>query len=98
VYHHIKSELFWGYEPVPTGDGRIAFVATAEKALLDMAYLMTRSGELGFARELRLQKLEIVDVDRLVRFAERFGSRKVERFARNVISLAAAEREEFEGE
>jgi predicted transcriptional regulator of viral defense system len=98
VYHHIKTELFWGYGSVPIGDGRIAFVATPEKALLDLAYLRTRSDELGFARELRLQKLEIVDADRLARFADRFGSRKVERFARNVISLAALEREEFGGE
>ncbi len=98
VYHHIRTDLFWGYESVPIGNGRIAFVATAEKALLDLAYLRTRSDQVGFARELRLQRLEIIDVDRLVRFAARFGSRKVERFARNVVSLAAAEREEFEGE
>lgn len=98
VYHHIKTALFWGYESVPIGDGRFAFVATPEKALLDMAYLRTRSDEIDFARELRLQRLDIIDADRLARFADRFGSRKIERFARNVVTLAASEREEFGGE
>jgi hypothetical protein len=97
VYHHIKMGLFWGYEAMPIGDGRISFVATPEKALLDMAYLRTRSDEPGFARELRLQRLEILDTARLARFADRFGSRKVERFARNVVSLAREEQEEFDG-
>ena len=98
VYQHIKPELFWGYEPVPVGEGRVAFAATPEKALLDMAYLRTHSHELGFARELRLQRLELIDTGRLVDFAVRFGSRKVERFARNVVALAQSEREEYRGE
>lgn len=98
VYQHIRSELFWGYESVTIGEGRVAFVATPEKALLDMAYLRTRSDELGFACELRLQRLETIDTERLVRFAARFGSRKVERFARNVIALSDSEREEYAGE
>ena len=98
VYQHIKRDLFWGYEAVSIGEERVAFVATPEKALLDMAYLRTRSGELGFARELRLQRLETLDPDLLARFADRIGSAKVQRFARNVISLAASEREEYEGQ
>lgn len=96
VYQHIRPDLFWGYEPWPIAEGRVAFAATPEKALLDMAYLRTRSDEPGFARELRLQRLDLVDADRLMGFAERFGSRKVERFARNVVGLAAREREEYE--
>ena len=95
VYHHIKMALFWGYESVPLGNDRFAFVATAEKALLDMAYLRTGSDELGFARELRLQRLGKVDMARLGECADRFASRKVERFARNVVAFAASEQEEF---
>jgi len=95
VYQHIRSQLFWGYESESIGEGRSAFVATPEKALLDMAYLRTRSGEVAFARELRLQRLETIDAERLLRFAERFGSKKVLRFAHNVIALRDAEREEY---
>jgi predicted transcriptional regulator of viral defense system len=97
VYQHIKPQLFWGYESELIGDGRDAFVATPEKALLDLAYLRTRSDETSFARELRLQRLETIDAQRLLRFAERFGSKKVLRFARNVNALRESEREEYRG-
>lgn len=95
VYQHIRPQLFWGYESEPIGEGRVAFVATPEKALLDMAYLRARSDEPAFARELRLQRLETIDTDRLLSFAERFGGKKVLRFAHNVIALRESEREEY---
>lgn len=96
VYQHIKPQLFWGYESESI-DGRHAFVATPEKALLDVAYLRTRSDEISFARELRLQRLQTIDAQRLLRFAERFGSKKVARFAHNVIALQESERKEYRG-
>ena len=99
VYHHIKTELFWGYESVPIGDGRIAFVATPEKALLDMAYLRTHSDQARASRaSCGCSGSRSSTLTGLRGSPTRFGSRKVERFARNVVSLAAAEREEFEGE
>jgi len=97
VYHHLKSTLFWGYEHVELPGGRSAFVATREKALLDLAYLRTGSDKLAFARELRLQHLDDIDESRLVEHAERFASPKVARFAANVVGLALIEREEFSG-
>src|SRR5660398_277312 len=47
-------------------------------------------------RELRLQHLDSVDFERLATMAQRFSSRKVERFAGNVASLARAEAEEYQ--
>jgi predicted transcriptional regulator of viral defense system len=96
AYQHVKEALFWGYGPTDIGDGRVAFVASAEKALLDMAYLRSSSGSPAFVRELRLQRFDSVDSERLSSFAKRFGSKKVERFARGVIALAREESEEFE--
>jgi predicted transcriptional regulator of viral defense system len=96
VYQHVKPDLFWGYETLVLGEGRRAFVATPEKALLDLCYLRSRSDEPAFARGLRLQRLDSIDLERLTSMARRFGSAKVERFARNVAALAAAEREEYE--
>jgi hypothetical protein len=58
--------------------------------------LRGRSGEPAFARDLRLQRLDSVDLERLATMAERFGSRKVERFAGHVASLARAEAEEYQ--
>ena len=97
VYQHIKADLFWGYRSVSVGEGRLAFVATPEKALLDLAYLRARSDDPAFVRELRLQHLGILDAALLRRFARRFGSAKVERFSRNVLIQAASEAKEFEG-
>jgi len=97
VYQHVKECLFWGYESADIGDGRVAFVATAEKALLDLAYLRSHAEQPGFARELRLQRLDSIDRERLLSLSKRFGSRKVERFARNVVALAREESEEYEG-
>jgi hypothetical protein len=95
VYQHLKVDLFWGYRTQAVGGGRTAFVATPEKALLDLGYLRSRSGEPAFVRELRLQRLDAIDLDLLAATAQRFGSRKVERFARNVAALARAEAEEY---
>ncbi|MBS3956257.1 MAG: hypothetical protein KGZ40_01795 [Clostridiales bacterium] len=95
VYHHVKESLFWGYEHVELSGGRFAFVATPEKALLDLAYLRTGSNNPAFARELRLQHLDEIDASRLMEHAERFASPKVARFAANVVGLAWIEREEF---
>ncbi len=97
VYQHIKTDLFWGYKSVSVGEGRMAFVATVEKALVDLAYLRARSDDPAFAQELRLQHLEILDGELLQGFAVRSGSSKVDRFVRNVLDLRAAEREEYEG-
>ena len=96
VYQHVKDGVFWGYEPADIGDGRIAFVALAEKALLDLAYLRSHADQRAFARELRLQRLDSINRERLLSFSKRFGSRKVEQFARNVIALAREESEEYE--
>jgi hypothetical protein len=96
VYQHVKEALFWGYGPTDIDGGRVAFVASPEKALLDMAYLRSYSDSPAFMRELRLQRLDSVDSERLSSFARRFGSKKVEHFARGVIALARQELEEFE--
>ncbi|MCX6027332.1 MAG: hypothetical protein NTY23_13935 [Chloroflexi bacterium] len=96
VYQHLKADLFWGYRTQAVGGNRIAFVAVLEKALLDLSYLRGRSGEPAFARALRLQRLDSLDLERLATMAQRFSSRKVERFAGNVSSLARIEAEEYQ--
>lgn len=96
AYQHIKADLFWGYEARVLGDGRTVFVATPEKALLDLSYLRSRSGVLAFARGLRLQRLDSINLELIANMAQRFGSKKVERFASNVATLAHDTGEEYE--
>jgi hypothetical protein len=38
-FHRIKPDLFYGYRLLDLGAGQQAFVATPEKALLDLIYL-----------------------------------------------------------
>lgn len=95
VYQHVKVDLLWGYAPLELMNHRIALVATPEKSLLDMAYLVSASDDPAYVRELRLQNLDVIDGDTLLEAAGRFGSRRVERFAALVAQLAREEREEF---
>lgn len=70
-YRHIKKSLFWGYESV-TINKQTAFIASAEKALLDFFYLKGMSISLGYLEELRLQNVEKIDIDKLFECAKKF--------------------------
>lgn len=95
-YHHIKQDLFWGYRQIELGQGQRAFVATAEKALLDLVYLQPGSDSADYLRELRLQHLDRLDLDELGRQAGRANSPKLQRAAARVAELAQAEALEYE--
>ena len=84
TYRTVKPSLFVGYEPRQAGEREI-LIATAEKALLDYFYLNSGSMEVGAPQveSLRLQNLEILDIDRLNEYARLFG-RKVQRLAKVV--------------
>ena len=95
VYHHVKADLLWGYTARELMNHRMALVATPEKSLLDMAYLVTSSDNPAYVRELRLQNLDVIDEVALLEGAERFGMGRVVRFANIVLQLAHEEREEW---
>lgn len=72
-YRHLRQGLFWGYEKAETPAGEF-FVASPEKALLDLFYLDgVKIGE-AYLEELRLQNLETLDLDRLGVFAQKAGT------------------------
>ena len=95
VYQHVKPDLLWGYVPRELMHGRTALVATPEKSLLDMAYLVTSSDNPAYVKELRLQNLDVIDRDVLLESAERFRVPRVMRFAKIILELARKEREEY---
>lgn len=95
-FRHIKAELFFGYRLVEVSPGQRAFVATPEKALLDLAYLHPGGDSPAYLQELRLQNLEQLDLDELQRLAERAGKPKLRRVAACVAELARTEAEEYE--
>jgi predicted transcriptional regulator of viral defense system len=95
-YRHIKSELLFGYQLVDLGGDQRAFVAAAEKALLDLVHLQPRGDAPEYLRQLRLQNLERLDPAQLQSLAARANSPKLRRAADRVVELVKAEAEEYE--
>jgi predicted transcriptional regulator of viral defense system len=93
TFRHIKTEWFAGYRLVDLGGNQQAFVATPEKALLDLVHLQPRGDSAEYLQELRLQDMERLDLDELQHQAELASSQKLRRAAAFVIKLAQDERE-----
>jgi hypothetical protein len=91
VFRHVQKDWFHGYEPVDLGSRQEAFVATPEKALLDLVYLTAGAEDYGFLKELRLQNLEKLDADKLLRLAEMSGSPKLRLAGNRIVQFMADE-------
>ena len=72
------------------------FVASPEKALLDLVHLQPGGDGLSYLHGLRLRNLDLLDAAELRRLAGRSGSPKLMRAAENVVSLIEAEALEYE--
>ena len=92
TFRHVKTELFSGYRLLDLEGNQQAFVATPEKALLDLVHLQPRGDSAEYLQELRLQDMERLDLDELQHQAELASSPKLRRAAAFVIKLAQAER------
>lgn len=88
VFHHLQPALFFGMQRIDVGNGRYAFVALAEKALLDLVHLRPGGDAMDYLRELRLQNLDKLDLRLLQATAERSGYPKWRRAAANIQALA----------
>jgi predicted transcriptional regulator of viral defense system len=91
AHRHIAPRLFFGAEQLEVAPRQQAFVATPEKALLDLVHLTDGGGSAAHLRSLRLQSLERLDLSRLVAFAERTESPKLLRAARAIRELVEEE-------
>ena len=95
-FQHLALHLFYGYQLANLSDGQQAFVATPEKALLDLAHLTPRSDSTNYLVELRLQNLDRLDLPRLYGFAQQSGKPKWQRVASQIESLALQEKGEYQ--
>lgn len=95
LYRHVKHELLFGYHRVELGGDQQAFVAAPEKALLDLIHLQPGGDALEYLRQLRLQNMDRLDLERLQGHAARSDSPKLRRAAARVIQLAQSEAREF---
>lgn len=96
LYRHLGPELLFGYRGESVAPGQRAWVATPEKALLDLVYLTPGGDALAYLEGLRLQGLDRLDRERLGAWVGRFAKPKVDRAARAVLALAEAEAAEGE--
>jgi predicted transcriptional regulator of viral defense system len=94
-FRHIRTDRLRGYRLTELGGGQRAFVATAEKALLDLVYLQPDGDSQEYLQELRLHELDGLNLDELERQAGLSGSPKLRRAASRVRDLARAEPQEF---
>lgn len=96
TYRHINPALFYGIDYRLLVDDVYAYVATPEKALLDLVHLRPGGDSAAYLESLRLQNLEILDLERLHAFAQQSGKPKLARAARIIAAIARREAEEYE--
>ena len=94
VFSHIHKRWFWGYRKLDLGGSQQAFVATPEKALLDLIHLESGGATVGYLKELRLQNLDRLNPEELEAQAVRSASPKLRRAVRLVSESVRAGLEE----
>ena len=94
-FRHIKTELFFGYQMTKLGEQN-AFVATPEKALLDLIYFQPGGDSIAYLKELRLQNTEKLNQDLLRKQSEKFKAPKLQNAVKGILQLLSGESEEFE--
>lgn len=94
-FRHIQRELLTGYERTLLTGNQEAFLATPEKALLDLVHLVPGADSPEYLDELRLQNLDRLALDRLREYAELSGKPKLRRAAERIARLAETEAQEY---
>jgi len=77
-YRHIQAGLFWGYHSVSDGH-QTGFMASPEKALLDLFYFTKGRIDEDYLEGMRLQNFEVLNHNTLVQMAQRFRKPKLKR-------------------
>jgi predicted transcriptional regulator of viral defense system len=90
-FNHLAKTLLFGYSRVEIAARQFAFVASPEKALLDLVYLTPGADCNDFLQELRLQNPAAISLSALDRLARRSGKPKLVRAAGLIRPLLAAE-------
>lgn len=85
-FRHVKPQLRFGYRALPVDDNQQAFVATPEKALLDLVHLHPGGDQCAYLAELRLD-YDALCQRTLTEFAARSASPKLQRAAERLCRL-----------
>ncbi|HFQ94393.1 MAG TPA: hypothetical protein ENK32_10315 [Anaerolineae bacterium] len=95
IFRHIKTDFFFGFRYWPVTHTQSAFMATPEKALLDLIYLTPDGANEAYIRELRLQNLEIINPERLSQLVERANRPKLRRALPHILAVIHEETEGY---
>lgn len=95
-YQHIQPALFYGFEYRQVTQTQWAYMATPEKALLDLIYLTPDADSKGYLQALRLQNLDQLDGDRLAVYVARTDKPKLKRALAHIRQLIAEEAATYE--
>lgn len=94
-FRHLQEELFRGFRKTLLAGGKEAWVATPEKALLDLVHLEPGGDSMEYLTELRLQNLDGIDPGEIRRLADESGKPKLRRAAERIVRLAEEEMQEY---
>lgn len=86
-FRHIQTRFFSGFRHWRVSNRQYAFLASPEKALLDLIYLTPGGEDEAYLRGLRLQNLDRLDVDYLKRLVDESAMPKLERALRHLLVL-----------
>jgi len=92
-YRHLKRGAFTGFVPETT-DGQVVYLATAEKALLDLVYLTPGGADKAYLENLRLQNLQDLSLEKLSDLAACFTQTNLMSIPALLVGLGLVEREE----
>ncbi|MFA7173699.1 MAG: hypothetical protein WC340_09830 [Kiritimatiellia bacterium] len=90
-YRYLAEKLRFGYAKVEVAPRQFAFVASPEKALLDLVHLTPSADSEHFLRELRLQNPSTFQPAMLEELARRSGKPKLMRASRIIRVLLTEE-------
>jgi hypothetical protein len=92
-FRHIQVDFFYGYRLLDLGEKKQAFIASPEKALLDLVYLEPGGDTLDYLVELRLGNLNRLDWQFLEHLAWQIEKPKLLRVITAIQALAREEGE-----
>jgi hypothetical protein len=91
-YRSLQPDLFSGFQLVEMSPTQWAFLARPEKALLDLVYLTPKGEGPAFLNTLRLQNLDLLDLEWMQNFVAEIGKPKLIRAVDNLAQMAPGER------
>lgn len=94
-YQHIQPKMFYGFSYRQMTQTQWAYVATPEKALIDLIYLTPQADSEAYIRALRLQNLDQVNKDQLKTYVERAGKPKLKRALAHILQVIEEELTEY---